>query len=86
MDEQELRSAFRITFESEAGQKVLADLIRNFHVVDTSHVMGCTDGTAFNEGERNVVNHILQMCRTNWEKPQEYVKQVTNVGFGTERP
>ena len=46
-------------FETETGQRVLADLMETFHMSHSSHVASNPHETAFREGERHVVLHIL---------------------------
>ncbi len=49
--------AYRATFSSESGQKVLADLTRRFQERSSMH--DNPQRTAFMEGERNVLLTIL---------------------------
>ena len=55
------RDDYETTFSTEAGQRVLADLMANFHMGRSSHAAGDSHETAFREGERHVVRHILNM-------------------------
>jgi len=60
-DSEKLRTAYEECFSSDLGEKVLLDLMRRFHVGVSSHVSGDPHETAFREGERHVVLHILDM-------------------------
>jgi len=62
-DERRRRSDYRLVFDSEAGQRVLADLARFAHMGHPSYVRGDAMETAFREGERNVVLRILALRR-----------------------
>ena len=62
-DERRRRSDYRLVFDSEAGQRVLADLARFAHLGHPSYVRGDAMETAFREGERNVVLRILALRR-----------------------
>ena len=55
------RDDYETTFSTEAGQRVLADLMANFHMGRSSHAAGDSHETAFREGERHVVLHIMNM-------------------------
>ena len=52
---------YETIFASDAGQRVLADLMSQFHMGRSSHMAGDSHETAFREGERHVVLHILDM-------------------------
>ncbi len=52
---------YETAFSSLEGQRVLADLMANFHMGRSSHAAGDSHETAFREGERHVVLHILNM-------------------------
>lgn len=53
---------YETVFSSKDGQRVLADLMTKFHMGRSSHAAGDSHETAFREGERHVVLHILNMC------------------------
>lgn len=55
------RDDYETVFSSEAGQRVLADLMASFHMGRSSHTSGDSHETAFREGERHVVLHVLSM-------------------------
>jgi len=52
-------SDYETVFASAEGLRVLADLMSEFHVGSSSHVPSDSHETAFREGERHVVLHIL---------------------------
>ena len=58
---QRRRDDYETVFSSEAGQRVLADLMGDFHMGRSSHAAGDSHETAFREGERHVVLHIMNM-------------------------
>ena len=58
---QKRRDDYETVFSSEAGQRVLADLMADFHMGRSSHAAGDSHETAFREGERHVVLHIMNM-------------------------
>ena len=55
------RDDYVTVFNSDTGQRVLADLMSQFHMGRSSHASGDACETAFREGERHVVLHILHM-------------------------
>ena len=52
---------YETVFSSDAGQRVLADLMADFHMGRSSHAAGDSHETAFREGERHVVLHIMNL-------------------------
>lgn len=52
---------YETLFSSQAGQRVLADLMANFHMGRSCHSADDSHETAFREGERHVVLHILNL-------------------------
>jgi hypothetical protein len=55
-----LKDDYRQTFSGEAGQRVLADLLRVCRVSHPTFAPGVPDMTAFNEGARSVGLRILK--------------------------
>lgn len=53
------RSDYASVFSSESGKRVLSDLMLTFHMGSSSHVGGDSHETAFREGERHVILHIM---------------------------
>jgi len=62
-----LKVSYRKTFESEEGVKVLADLKRRCFY-DTTTITNNAEVTAFNEGQRMVVLHILNSMKVDTVK------------------
>ena len=55
---------YKGTFRGPAGEAVLADLARRFHLTRPSYEPGMDAAeAAFREGQRSVVLHILTMLR-----------------------
>lgn len=67
--------AYKDTFNSEQGKKVLYDLMKVCHLLQPSYVGGTPEETAFREGERSVVLRILTQLETDAEKLIEFIKQ-----------
>jgi hypothetical protein len=55
------RADYETVFSSQAGQRVLGNLMADFHMGRSSHAAGDSHETAFREGERHVVLHIMSM-------------------------
>jgi hypothetical protein len=56
---------YRNTFGTEAGQRVLADLLRRHQVMDSTYVAGDPMGTAYSEGKRRVALEIIEMINAD---------------------
>lgn len=63
---------YQEVFQSEAGRKVLDDLMFRFHVLGSTNMQ---PGLEYNEGERNVVLHILDQLAVKPEWIRERFKQ-----------
>lgn len=50
---------YKTVFETDAGARVLNDLMQYAHILHPSYVKGDSAHTAFREGERNVILRIL---------------------------
>jgi hypothetical protein len=61
---------YRITFNSEAGAKVLADLKEAHWINSCTFTPGSNDETCFREGQRSVVLRILSMMQPEADAPQ----------------
>lgn len=61
--ERQLQRDYRYLFNTEEGKRVLEDLMRRFHAMDSTLVEGDPCGTHHAEGERNVVLYILAKMR-----------------------
>ena len=54
-----LKADYQTLFATDAGRRVLADLMESFHVVRPVHGTGNTHETAFRDGQRYVVLYLL---------------------------
>ena len=66
--EKRRRTIYYEIFNSPAGQEILVDLSRAYHVLDTTFVKGDSHHSAFNEGARSVVISLISLAGTS---PQE---------------
>ena len=58
-----LISDYQETFNSPTGKRVLLHLMKVHGFMDKSFVEGSPDGTAFNEGGRNVILQIVKKMK-----------------------
>jgi hypothetical protein len=65
---EELKLAYRRTFNTDDGQRVLADLKRRASFDATTFVSGDPHTSAFNEGQRAAVLLIVRMLSEEKEK------------------
>lgn len=67
--------AYKRVFESEDGSKVLEDLMKSCHMVNST--MGNDPyETSFNEGARSVVVRILKTINTDIEKLNKFIEKL----------
>lgn len=66
---------YQSVFGSEAGKRVLYDLMKNHKIVSLSHVRGSSDETTFNEGQRMVVLRIMSNLNYKIADLDEAIKQ-----------
>lgn len=59
-DEHNRLQDYRHVFESDAGQRVLADICRRNYVVQSTFAVGSADVTAFQEGRRRAALEIIE--------------------------
>ena len=52
---------YKVTFQSEPGQRVMQDLQNRCHLFTTTNVKGDAHESAFNEGQRSALLFILNM-------------------------
>lgn len=52
---------YKVTFQSEQGQRVMQDLQNRCHLFTTTNVKGDAHESAFNEGQRSALLFILNM-------------------------
>lgn len=73
-----IASDMRAVFSTAEGERVLRHLMLQFHIADSSYVMGVTNtrDLIFNEGERNVVLYILNNIGRKPEHAQALVQQM----------
>ena len=65
---EELKLAYRRTFNTDDGQKVLDDLMKRFSFGATTFVSGDPHTSAFNEGQRAAVLLITRMLSEEKER------------------
>lgn len=70
------RRDYEQIFESEAGKRILADMVRYAHILHPTYVKGDSHQTAFREGERNMVLRILSIIG---QKPEQFIENVNDV-------
>jgi hypothetical protein len=69
------RRGLREIMQSQSGRAWMHDLLHmHCHIGLCSHVAGCSDSTAFNEGARSVGSSIVQEIID--AHPQHYLKMV----------
>ena len=66
---------YKNVFNSLQGQRVLYDLMKNHHVLSTTHVKGDPYESAMKEGERLVVIRILAFLKLNPQKLQQLIEE-----------
>ena len=74
--EKRLRGLYMDTFGTDHGALVLEHLQTLNHVMEPSHVAGCSHETAFRDGERNTVLKIMRMIQPFNEN--EYRTQIAD--------
>lgn len=70
-----LVSDYQECFNSPAGKKVLAHLMKVHGVLQSSFVEGKADATAFNEGGRNAILQILKKMRIDIKKLEKMITE-----------
>lgn len=65
---EELKLAYRRTFSTDDGQRVLDDLMRRFSFSATTFISGDPHTSAFNEGQRAAVLLIVRMLSEEKER------------------
>lgn len=66
---------YKTAFGTDDGKKVLWDLMAVFKVGDQIHVPGDPYETAFCDGQRSVVLHIMSLLRYD---PDRFQKEIQN--------
>jgi len=65
---EELKLAYRRTFNTDDGQRVLDDLMKRFSFSATTFIPGDPHTSAFNEGQRAAVLLIVRMLSEEKER------------------
>lgn len=70
-----LTEAYKMTFASEQGQRVLFDILNQCHMLVSHRTKDVIDPLtlAFKEGERNVALRILSIMQTDMGKLKELI-------------
>ncbi len=74
-DLKEIELAYKQTFSSEAGEKVLEDLKKRCSFYNTTHIKGDSHESAFLEGTRFVILFINNMLNKKPTEDKWVVKQ-----------
>ena len=72
---QQLRTDYRVVFGSDAGQRVLADLMERLGVSQTSFRPGQPDMTAYHEGRRRAALEIVEIITADPTAPVRMIAQ-----------
>lgn len=64
---------YKSVFTSERGKNVLKDLMKRSSFISSSHVPGDPYTSAYNEGARGVVVHILRVLKMDLNKMEEFL-------------
>lgn len=69
---------YKQAFGTQAGIRVLQDLMQSHWMLRTSFVRNDPQLSAFQEGERNVVIRILSILKINPEQLQQHIEEIEN--------
>lgn len=72
---------YKAVFGSPLGEAVLADIIRESGMYETSYIPGDTHGTAHNEGVRRLATYIVNLVQMS---PEE-AKRIAELAAHSER-
>ena len=61
---QELQTDYKTVFNSDEGVRVMADLEKRCHFMNTTNIKGDSHESAYMEGQRSVLLFIKQMLQT----------------------
>jgi len=67
--------AYKRVFDSKDGKKVLVDLMKSCHMMDTTFDKDPYE-THFNEGARSVLIRILKTTKTNMEQLDKFIENM----------
>lgn len=73
----DLIRAYKNTFSSEEGKAVLHDLMRTFHVLNST-MDSSTNEVMFKEGERSVILRILRTINTDANELEKILNEQDN--------
>ncbi len=65
-------------FGSQAGKRILYDMMREHKMLSTSFSPGDPQVTAFNEGGRNVIVRLLGILKTSPEQLRQHIEESEN--------
>ena len=68
---------YKNVFSSAQGKRVLLDLMKEFHMLGTTHVKNDEYESKLNEGERNAVLFILAKMKTRTTELEQYIAEAT---------
>tara|TARA_A100001388_G_scaffold46273_1_gene30354 strand:- start:649 stop:885 length:237 start_codon:yes stop_codon:yes gene_type:complete len=60
----QLQEDYKIIFNSDEGSRVMADLEKRCHFMNTTNIKGDSHESAYMEGQRSVLLFIKQMLQT----------------------
>ena len=64
-----LKADYLTVFQSDAGRRILAELMETFHVVRPVHGTGNSHETSFRDGQRYVVLYVLSRLGPEEREP-----------------
>jgi len=77
----DITSDYKTVFSSEAGKRVLWDIIRNNYVLDSTFCVNSEHETILREGHRNSALRIMSILQTDEKKLLEQIEE----GFNYDR-
>jgi hypothetical protein len=69
---------YKTVFSTDAGKRVLHDMMQAHRVLSSTFVKGDPDSTILHEGERNVVLRILAILKTSPEDMHRMLEEIHN--------
>lgn len=78
-EREQMDMAYRLTFGSETGRMVLADIMKAGHLYEPSYTAGDAMETSFREGERNMLLYILSRTQMPGER-EKLTEEVLEYG------
>lgn len=72
-----LTADYQATFGTEHGKRVLQDLMKKGGMLDSNYVPNDSYGTAYNEGARSLVLHIIKLLKLDVKKLHKLVTETT---------